>query len=134
MGVIIDTSIWIDIERGTLKPVDVAERIHNDAVFLTPTILAELQYGVERASTPAKRNLRLSAITRLQRKPCLMINNDTGIIFGRIAAGLDNKGKPSNCRIHDLWIAASTIQHGFQLLTQNTSDFEDIAGLKLIAM
>ena len=53
MGVIVDTCVWVDIERGRLKPVEVADAIQNDVVFLTPTILAELQYGVERASSPA---------------------------------------------------------------------------------
>ncbi len=43
MGVIVDTCVWVDIERGRLRPVEVAEVIQNDIVFLTPTILAELQ-------------------------------------------------------------------------------------------
>jgi len=134
MGVIIDTCIWVDIERGRLKPVDVAAPIHNDAVFLTPTILAELQYGVERAPTPSSRNLRLSAMARLRSKPCLIIDPDTGLLFGRIAAGLDNTGRPAKHRIHDLWIAAAAIQHGYSLLTRNASDFSDIPGLKLMVI
>jgi len=134
MGVIIDTSVWVDIERGRLKPVEVANRIGNDAVFLTPTILAELQYGVERASTPARQNLRLSALARLQRKPCLSLDRNTGILFGRIGAQLDQRGKPATHRVHDLWIAASAIQHGFHLLTRHASHFDDIPGLRLIVV
>ena len=134
MGVIVDTCVWVAIERGLLKPVDVAEAIQNDSVFLTPTILAELQYGVERARTPASRNLRLSAMSRLRRKPCLIIDHDTGLLFGRISAELDTRGRPSKHRLHDIWIATSAIQHGYRLLTQNASDFTDIPGLQIVAI
>ena len=134
MGVIVDTCVWIDIERGSLKPVDVAERINNDAVFMTPTILAELQYGVDRAESPVKRSLRMSAMTRLMRKPCLIIDADTGVIFGRLAAELDRLGKPARHRLHDLWIATSALQHGFKLLTRNKSDFADIPGVRLVVI
>ena len=40
MGVVIDTCIWVDVERGRLKPVEIAEKIGNVPVFLTPIILA----------------------------------------------------------------------------------------------
>ncbi|MEI6564538.1 MAG: PIN domain-containing protein [bacterium] len=134
MGVIIDTCVWVDIERGRLRPVEVADRIQNDAVFLTPTILAELQYGVERASNATHRHLRFSAMERLRRKPCLIIDSGTGLVFGRIAATLDNQGKPSTHRLHDLWIAAVAIQHGHPVLTRNATDFADIPGLRVVAI
>jgi predicted nucleic acid-binding protein len=134
MGVIVDTCVWVDIERGRLRPVEVADVIQNGAVFLTPTILAELQYGVERAASVASRNLRLSAMARLRRKPCLIIDQDTGLLFGRIASGLDNGGRPSTHRVHDLWIAAVAIQHGYRLLTRNVADFADIPGLQVVVI
>ena len=59
---------------------------------------------------------------------------DTGLLFGRIAAELDARGAPSKHRLHDLWIAASAIQHGFQLLTRNGADFADIPGLRLVVI
>lgn len=133
-GVVIDTCVWIDIERGNLKPVYVADAIDNAPVFLTPTILAELQYGVDRAATARQRTLRFSALARLRRKPCLVIDADTGVLFGTIAAELDQAGRPGTHRIHDLWIAAAAIQNGYPLLTRNRSDFADIPGLNLIVI
>jgi predicted nucleic acid-binding protein len=131
-GVVVDTCVWIDIERGRLKPVDVADVIANAPVFLTPTILAELQYGVDRAGTARQRTLRAAALARLKRKPCLSMDADTGILFGSIAAELDGRGQPATHRLHDLWIAATAIQHAYALLTRNGSDFADIPGLKLV--
>lgn len=132
MGAIVDTCVWVDIERGRLKPVEVAGAIDNAPVYLTPCILAELQYGVERAATPEQRNLRLSALARLRRKPCLVVDHDTGLLFGSLAAQLDSRGTPSRHRLHDLWIAASALQHGLAVLTRNGPDFSDVPGLRVV--
>ena len=132
MGVIVDTSVWVGIERGILKPVDVAGAINNDFVFTTPTILAELQYGVERATTSEQRNLRFNAMSRLRGKPCLTIDKDTGMLFGRLSAELDASGTPSKHRLHDLWIAAVAVQQRMAVLTRNPSDFADMPGLRVV--
>ena len=49
MGVIVDTSVWIDVERGRLAPADVAAITREEPVYLAPPVLAELEYGVQRA-------------------------------------------------------------------------------------
>ena len=90
MGVIIDTSIWVDVERGQLGPADVAAITGDEPVYLTPPVVAELEYGVNRAATAAQRNKRASALARIRKKPCLNIDRDTGEVFGRLAADLDS--------------------------------------------
>ncbi len=134
MGVIVDTSVWIDVERKVLTHVEVAERIDNDHVYLAPQVVAELQYGVERAATPAQRERRHSALAKIRRKPCLIVDRDTGECFGRISAQLDQAGTPATHRIHDLWIAALAIQHGYRVSTRNANDFRDIPGLDFIVI
>lgn len=49
MGVILDTSIWVAVERGRLTPAEVEAVIGKDPVYLSPVTLAELEYGVQRA-------------------------------------------------------------------------------------
>jgi len=132
MGVVIDTCVWVDIERGHLKPAQVTARIGDAPVYLTPTVIAELQYGVERAPSTKQKTLRQEATERLKNKPCLQIDENTATLFGSLCAKLDNRGTPSTHRVHDLWIAASTIQHGFSLLTRNAGDFQDIPSLDLM--
>ena len=131
MGVVVDSSVWVDVERGALRAEDIVREIGNVPVFLTPTILAELQYGVERAATEGQRIRRMGAMARLRRKPCLILDPATGELWGRIAAHLDRAGRPSAHRIHDLWIAAAALQRGFAVLTRNPSDFEDVPGLQV---
>jgi len=134
MGVIVDTSVWVNVERGVLTHIDVAEAIGNDEVYLVPPVLAELEYGVNRARTAEQRARRQSALVRIRRKPCLIMDRDTGELFGRIAAELDSLGKPSTHRVQDLWIAALAVQNGFRVLTENGRDFQDVPGLEVVVL
>ena len=40
MGYLIDTCIWIDVERGTLVPADIMSVTGNEHVFLSPVTIA----------------------------------------------------------------------------------------------
>jgi predicted nucleic acid-binding protein len=134
MGVILDTSIWVDVERGRLSPADVARVTGTEPVYLAPPVIAELQYGVDRAPDAAARARRASALARVRRKPCLILDRETGECFGRLAAHLDARGRPSRHRVNDLWLAALAIQHGLRLATQNVKDFSAIPGLDVVAI
>lgn len=134
MGMILDTSIWVNVERGRLAPADVSDRTGEEPVYLAPPIIAELEYGLHRAPEAAQRNRRAAALTRIKRRPCLLIDKDTAEIFGRLTAELDRTGKPSAYRTHDLWIAALALQHSMTVVTQNGRDFGDIPGLELIVL
>jgi predicted nucleic acid-binding protein len=74
MGVIVDTGIWIDVERGTVSPADVARYTGEEPVFISPVSIAELAYGTENAPTQPLRLKRLAALNRLKKKPTLVID------------------------------------------------------------
>lgn len=132
MGVIIDTSVWIEIERGRLAPADIAAITGPEPVYLAPPVLAELEYGVQRARTPDQRHKRAAALVRIRKKPCLVIDGETGLTFGRLAADLDKAGRPAAHRIQDLWLAALAVQHNLKVLTQNAKDFQGVPGLTVL--
>ena len=132
MGVLIDTCIWIDVERGALAPADVASITGDAPVFLSPVTIAELKFGAETAQDPGIRQRRLAALRRLQRKPLLPIDGNTGDVFGTLAAAIKTAGRGHRYRVQDLWLASQAIQHGFRLLTRNARDFEDVPGLELV--
>ena len=134
MGVIVDTSVWINVERGLCTPLQVSEAIGNDAVFLSPMVIAELEFGVQRAPTPALRATRMAALAHIKRKPCLGVDRITGEIFASLAAHLTGAGRPATHRIHDVWIAALAVQHGYAVLTENPKDFADIPGVTVVAL
>jgi predicted nucleic acid-binding protein len=132
MAFVIDTCVWIDIERGTLAPGDVAVLTNYESIFLSPVTIAELKFGAESVQDPGIRQRRLAALSRLQHVPLLQIDGVTGEIFGSIAAQLKTIGRQHNYRVQDLWIASQAVRHSYRLLTANRRDFEDIPGLELV--
>jgi len=134
MGVILDTCIWVEMERGKLAFADIIRLTDNLPIFLTPPVLAELEYGLYRAKTDDQRIRRMDAIMRIREMPCLTIDKATAGIFARLTAQFDSAGKPATYRTHDVWIAAIAIQHRHAVLTRNVKDFEGIPGLRLLSL
>jgi len=132
MGCLIDTCIWIDVERGYISPSDVALYTGKDPVYISPVTLAELGYGTEMARSEEIKQKRKSSLERLRKKPLLIIDDGTGLVFASVAASLKKSGRGSSFRIQDIWLASQAIQNNFSLLTKNKKDFEDIPGLKLV--
>lgn len=93
MGFLIDTDIWVAIERGTLAPADVHAVTGSEPVFLSPVNVAELQIGIELVEDEATRRKALAAMRRLRRKPLLRSDHATREVFGRLAAALRKQGR-----------------------------------------
>ena len=47
MGWLIDTSIWIAVERGRLGAADIHAITRQEPVYLSPVNIAEIQFGLE---------------------------------------------------------------------------------------
>ena len=134
MGYLIDTCIWIDVERGKLSGADVAQITAEEEIFLSPVTIAELQFGVEMAANPAIQLARQKSVDLLKNKPVLRIDEETGAVYGRIAALLRRTGRGSEFRVMDLWLAAQALQFNMVLLTRNPKDFQDVPGLRLAGL
>ncbi len=133
MGYLIDTGIWVEVERGALRPEAVAAVTADEPVYLSPVTIAELKFGAEIAPNAQVRQKRLAAIQRLLKKPVLRMDADTALIFGELAAMLRRRGRGAAAhRTQDVWLASQAIQHGLRLLTRNEKDFKDIPGLDLV--
>jgi predicted nucleic acid-binding protein len=129
MGYLIDTCVWIDIERGALSPADVYALTKREEVFISPLTISELQFGVEMVADPAIRLARQRSVDILKKKSLLVIDEETGAIHGRLGAELRKEGRDATIRVMDLWLAAQALQHNLALLTRNLRDFKDIPGL-----
>jgi predicted nucleic acid-binding protein len=134
MGVLIDTGIWIAVERGHVSVADVHAITKTQPVFISPVTIAELRMGLDLMSDQALRLKSLAAFRRLKRKPLLRIDLETGEVFGSVAAQLAKSGRGHDFRVQDLWLAAQAIQRRFRLLTQNEKDFKDIPRLDLVVL
>jgi predicted nucleic acid-binding protein len=69
-----------------------------------------------------------------QIRPTLEITKQTAASFGVLAATVKQSGRSPRPRYNDLWMAAQAIEHGYELLTLNTRDFEDLPGLRLTSL
>jgi predicted nucleic acid-binding protein len=54
--------------------------------------------------------------------------------MGVLAAAVKQADRSPRPRYNDLWIAAQAMEHGYVLLTLNTTDFEGLPGLRLAAL
>ena len=134
MGWLIDTSLWIAVERGELGAADIHAITRQEPVYLSPVNIAEIRFGLELLRSGAQKHRAAAALRRLRRKPQLRITVETAEVFGALAARLRRVGRDPNVRINDLWLAAQAIQRDFKLLTSNPKDFRDIPGLKWVAL
>jgi predicted nucleic acid-binding protein len=134
VGWLIDTSIWIAVERGTLAAADIHAITRQDPVYLSPVNVAEIRFGLALLRSGAQKERATAMLRRLHRKPQLRITLDTAEIFGGLAAKLRKAGKDPHVRINDLWLAAQAIERGFRLLTSNAKDFADVAGLRMVVL
>lgn len=126
----LDTNILIYLIRN--RPAAVAERVNalgDDAsLCMSFFTFAELLKGAERSARKAEVLRRLEALTR--EIPVLYYTNRAlcehyAVHFTR----LKEAGTPIGA--NDLWIACHALAEGATLVTNNTREFERIAGLPL---
>ena len=133
MGWLIDTSVWIAVERGTLGAADVHAITRQEPVYLSPVNIAEIRFGLELLSGLQKQRTT-AMLRRLHRKPQLRITIQTAETFGMLAAKIKKAGRDPHVRVNDLWLAAQAIQRDLRVLTSNGRDFADIPGLKTVVL
>jgi predicted nucleic acid-binding protein len=132
LGFLIDTNLWIAIERGRLSAADIHAITGQHPIYLSPVNLAEVRFGIELMRDSKRKQRAMASLRRLRRKPLLRISGETAEVFGIIAAKLIRSGRGGDFRVQDLWLASQALQRGFTLLTANSKDFKDVAGLKVV--
>ena len=134
MGWLIDTNIWIAVERGSLGAADIHAITRQEPIYLSPVNIAEMQFGLEMLKAGALKQRAVASLRRLLRKPQLRITVETAEVFGNLAAKLKKTGREADFRINDIWLAAQAIERDLALLTANPKDFSDVPGLKMVGL
>jgi tRNA(fMet)-specific endonuclease VapC len=130
MGVLIDSSIWIQAERTlSALPTLLAGRNEEEA-FISVVTASELLHGIHRAKNAAIRAHRLAFVEAiLSALPILRIDLATARIHAELWAGLAQRGKMIG--VHDSWLAATCLAHGLHLVTGNSREFKRVPGLEI---
>lgn len=117
---LLDTSVLI---AGDIAPIP-------GVLAISAISVAELQFGVLVAKTPAVRAERLRRLSILQKHfDALPVDDAVAVSYGRLAAAVVDAGRQPRRRAMDLLIAATAHAHGARLYTRNIDDF---AGLELL--
>lgn len=134
MGVIFDSCIWVALAAKQVQPQAIIDAAGEAPVFTSVISLGELSFGVHSCIDPTERAIRAAFLRQVESRPTLGVTNHTSSAFGVLAAAVKQSGRSPRPRYNDLWIAAQAIEHGYLLLTLNTSDFEGLPGLQLAAL
>jgi predicted nucleic acid-binding protein len=131
MGALIDSTVLIAAERGTLD-LDDLRRKYADIDFAIAAITAsELLHGVHRAKGQARRARREAFVEAiLNTLPVLAFDELAARVHARLWAELASKGRSIGA--HDLIIAATAIARGLDVVTRDERSFPRIPGLKVI--
>ena len=125
MGVLIDTSLLIEIERGRVEPDVVAEES-----AISVITVSELLHGVHRA-TGAHRIRRRATVDRiLDQFSVVDITDRVAHVHAEVWAELERTG--TSVGNHDMWIGATALTHGLGVITRNPRDFERVPGLRVV--
>lgn len=118
------------LERGLLDTsVLIAEDVKPLPGQLAVSVisLAELHFGVLVATSAETRGIRLTRLSRLQRRfDPLPVDDAVADSYGQLAAHVAASGRQPRARTMDLLIAATAHAHGAVLYTRNADDFRGL--------
>ncbi len=113
MRLLLDTSAYSAFKRGHQAILAFVRQA--ELITLTPIILAELFTGFGRGNREARNRQELAQFLESPRVTILPLTEETAERYTLIHRDLYAKGTP--IPTHDLWIAASAMEHGLRLLT-----------------
>ena len=132
MGLLIDSTLLVEAERGGLSPEQlvaaVLERWEDVELAISAMSAGELFHGCWRADTPARRARREEFVeSLLATVPVVPLGLEVMRVFGEVDAGLRAAG--SRLPTSDLLVACTALCRGDAVLTGNLRHFDRVPGL-----
>jgi len=133
MGVMLDTSLLVEAERGGVRFTAWLETLADEAVGIAAITAAELLHGCHRASDPGVRARRAAFVEALlDALPVLPFGLPEARRHAELWAVLAREG--TLIGPHDLIIGATALAQGWSLATLNRREFSRVNGLRLVAL
>lgn len=124
---LLDTNIVIAAVKGVPSVRARLQQVLAVDVVLSPIVLGELQFGAEKSRFPERNRAKLEKV--IEGFPVVALDFTSSRIYGRIRNELERVGQPIGA--NDLWIAAQAMALGATVVTDNTREFERVAGLRV---
>jgi tRNA(fMet)-specific endonuclease VapC len=131
VGVLIDTGVLIELERGGAW-AQVEAVAPGEAFGISVITVSELLHGVHRAGSQQRPGRQAFVEHLLAGIEALPITTAVARVHAGLGSELAAQGQPIGA--HDLWIAATAIAHGHGVLTGNARDFSRVPGLRLLSL
>lgn len=112
-GILLDTSAFSAHRRG--HPEIGAALKETPIAALNSIVLGELLHGFRAGARLASNLADLARLRSVPRFRILAVDEDTADFYARIIVELRRAGTP--IPTNDIWIAASAMQHGLEVLT-----------------
>ena len=130
MGIILDTSIIIEYERGRLDIAEFISGRENEVFAISVISVAELLHGVHRADSEARRIKRTMFVEKIiDTFSIFPFDLETSRIYAKLWSDLLKDGIKIGS--HDLMIGATALSKDFSVATFNKRHFDKIKELKL---
>jgi predicted nucleic acid-binding protein len=131
MGVILDTTVLIETERGRFDMPGFLESLGDEGVALAAVTAGELLFGFEQAGDPeirVRRGVFVEAI--LETIPTIHFGLAEARRLAELWAELAKQGELIGP--YDMLVAATALASDFTLATLNRREFERVPGLSLL--
>ena len=128
MGQLVDTSVFIGLERRAAVFDSLADYVPDEPVALSAVTASELLAGVHRANSQHRR-LRREAFVNGLLVSMPVVPFDLGIarVHALLWSQLTSEGRVIGA--HDMLIAATAVALGWSVLTDNVREFGRVPGL-----
>jgi tRNA(fMet)-specific endonuclease VapC len=123
---LIDTNAYTAFKRDDARIVGLLRRA--EKIGMSPVVAAELLAGFCGGDREPENRDQFLAFVSSPRVLMLTIDRDTAEHYAAVYTHLRRKGRP--IPTNDMWVAASALQFGMALLSQD-SHFAEIDGLLL---
>jgi tRNA(fMet)-specific endonuclease VapC len=131
LATLIDTSVFIDLERRGSVPSAALAHFENGEGWIAAITASELLHGVHRATSIPRRLARKAFVDEiLARFPPVPFDLSVARVHAELWADLARRGRLIGA--HDLQIAATALTVGSELLTANRAEFERVDGLRVL--
>ena len=122
---LLDTNVAIAILKADQTVLD--HLANGDDFLISATVAGELFYGALNSTSVDDSVLRIQSL--LADAVLLSCDETTARLYGEVQTRLRQKGRP--IPDHDIWIAASALQHSLVLVTRD-SHFNDVEERQIV--
>lgn len=126
MQFLLDTNILIAMSKRRPGLADRLKGIPADAILLSSVVVAEIEYGIAKSGRRLRNRRVFDALLTGFR--VIPFDGAAAKLYGPIRADLEKRGRPIGP--YDLMIAAHAKSVDAVVVTDNTKEFDRVAGLR----